>query len=74
MAKKLVATISVLVALTAVAAAYGGTLRAQHAAARATVPAASARRPVAMVPGLQYDPGTMIPRGVGGAAPDSSET
>lgn len=69
MAKKLVATFSLLVALAVVAIAYGGKPRAQHAAARAAAPAQSARRPVAMVPGLQYDPQTMIPRGISGAVP-----
>ena len=70
MAKKLVALISLLVALTAVALAFGGMSPAQRSTVRSAAPAPSARRPVAMVPGLQYNQGTMVPRGIGGADPE----
>lgn len=63
-AKKLVASIAVLVALAAGAIAYGGNSSAHRAAVGATACAPSTETPVALVPGLNYDPATMIPRGI----------
>ena len=85
MTKKLITTALLLVALATVAigslatpasakidaTACTGQLRAQQAAGRATAGAPSMRRPVAMVPGLKYNPRTMIPRGICRAGPDS---
>lgn len=61
-AKRLVAFISLIVALAAVAIAYGARPRAQRAVVRARPCAPSTRQPVAVVSGLSYDPTTMIPR------------
>jgi hypothetical protein len=78
MGKKHATTVAVLVALAAFtiaspataasarrgAAACAGQRQAHRAVARATAGGARARRPVAMVPGLRYDPRTMIPRAI----------
>jgi len=85
MTRKLITWVSLLVALAAVASASPATpasakidatactaqLRAQQAVRHATAGAVRTRRPVAMVPGLKFDPGTMIPRGICRAGPDA---
>lgn len=64
LAKKLVASIAVLVALAAGAVSYGANSRAHRAAVSSTACAPSTKTPVALVAGLTYDPSTMIPRGI----------
>jgi hypothetical protein len=70
-AEKLVTMISLVVALVAVATTGWVASASAKADAivcagklRLAVGAPRTRRPVAMVPGLRYDPRTMIPRGI----------
>ena len=85
MAKYFVSMVALLVSLAGVtiapaaasasvavnAAACTGQLRAQQAAGGSPSRARGTRRPVAMVPGLEYDSGTMTPRGICRAGPPS---
>jgi hypothetical protein len=80
-AKKLIATSSSIVALAAVAIAGSATPAGARPDAtacagklRAAVAAPGTRLPIALVPGLRYDPGTMIPRGVTPASAQSDPT
>jgi hypothetical protein len=81
--KKLITTALLLVALATLAivsptpasariddTAFAGQFRAR-AVGSATAGVPSTRRPVAMVPGLKYNPRTMIPRGICRADLDS---